>query len=152
MQIQVPSDLGSDLKILPEGMADATISDLFLGTSAAGQPKLTVKYLISSQMNTKGQTYIDDEGDEQPFPKDFNTVGEVVLETFSLQPQALFNLNSLWKGVTGNNLPQGDYSPDEFISLLKEELKGRDFKLSLEHGRTNRGVIQTQVKKRTFVG
>jgi hypothetical protein len=152
MQIKVPSDIGSDLKILPEGVADATISDLFLGTSTTGNPKVTVKYLISSQMPTKGQTYIDDNGEEQAFPKDFNTVGEVVLETFSLQPQALFNLNSLWKSVTSSNLPQGDYSPEEFIDLLKEELKGRDFKLALEHGRTNRGEIQTQVKKRTFVG
>jgi hypothetical protein len=151
MKITVPKDIGGDLKILPEGPCEATLTELFLGKStSSGHAKVTAKYVITSEMDIKGQKAYDAEGEEVDFPEDFSTIGEVVLETFSLQPHALFGLNSLYKSVAGRNLPQGDYEPEELVDLLKEELIPREFKLILEVDQYQ-GKIMTKVAKRSFM-
>jgi hypothetical protein len=118
MQISIPEDLGGELRKL-EGVAQATSQSFSFGTSKSGNPKLTLKYVITDEM--------DGIGEDEP-----SAVGETVLETFSLQPQALWKLNELYKQCTGEKLPQGDYSKEEFEELLNENIIGVDFNLVLE--------------------
>lgn len=119
MQISVPADLGGgDLRKL-EGVATAQISDLMFGKSRAGHPKLTIKYIITEEM--------DSIPDGEP-----SAVGETVLETFSLQSKALWKLNNLYKEVTGERIPQGDIDYEEFQSMLIDALIGQTFSLVLE--------------------
>ena len=118
MQISVPTDLGGELRKL-EGVAVAQISDLMFGKSKAGHPKMTIKYLITEEM--------DSIPDGEP-----PTIGEPVLETYSLQSKALWKLNNLYKDVTGERIPQGDIDYEEFQAMLIETLIGKAFSLILE--------------------
>ena len=119
MQIHIPEDLGGDLRVLPEDTYDAQIQDLFTGSSKAGNPKITVKWVVTSEYSGKKT-------------KDYKpTTGENVLENFSLLPQAVWNLNSLWTEVTGEKLPHGDYSLEEFGEILKTQLIGAEFKIDV---------------------
>lgn len=135
MKIHVPDNLGGDLKVLPEGPCTATVENITLGVSkTSGKPKATVKYLLTSEMYK---------------PEDNKTsIGEAVLETFSLQPQALWNINSMFKDCTGSGLPQGDFDPEELETTLQEGLIGQEFNLILEQVPNQDGVIQTQVTSR----
>ena len=141
MQIKVPEDVGGELRKL-EGIATATIQSLIIGKSSAGNPKLTIKYLITEEM--------DGIADSEP-----SAIGEPVLETVSLQPKALWKLNDLYKSVTGERLPQGDYSQEEFENMLNEALLGQNFTLVLELQIPNDGSStegRTTVTDRTFLG
>ena len=110
MEIHIPENLGGELQVLPEGAYTATVQDLFLGTSKAGAPKLTVKWCIVTEAENpiEGKT----------------TVGEKILENYSLQPPALWNLNGFVKDVTGKDLAQGDYTDETLEAALKEILLG----------------------------
>lgn len=119
MNITVPKDMGSDLRLMPEGAYEATIADVYMGVSQANQPKCTIKYTVTS------------EAEDLPKGED-TTIGETVLETFSLQPQAMFRLNDLFKDVTGDRLPEGDMTEEEFKNLLIENLKGEDMSIVVE--------------------
>ena len=118
MQISVPADLGGDLRKL-EGVAVAQISDLMFGKSKAGHPKMTIKYIITEEM--------DSIPDGEP-----STIGEPVLETYSLQSKALWKLNNLYKDVTGERIPQGDFDVADFEQMLVDVLVGQSFSLILE--------------------
>jgi len=112
MQIHVPVDLGGDLRLLPDDTYEAAIQDFFLGKSKEGNPKLTCKWVITSEYTGKhGKGYV-------------TTVGENVLDDFSLLPQALWRLNSLYKAITGEKIPHGDYENEGFLELVKSALVG----------------------------
>lgn len=139
MQIHIPEDIGGELKLLPDGPCNAVLTNLTLGKSKEGNPKATAMFVVTSEM-------YDD-------PKEGTTVGEKVLETFSLLPQALFNINGLFKSVTGENLPQGDYDYETFLQILLEALKGQEFTLMLEQDiNPNTRQPMTKVVDRSFAG
>jgi hypothetical protein len=123
VKIHVPEDLGGELRVLPESRYAATAQDVFIGLSQAKQPKVTVKWVITSEPYDIPQESLA--GEE-------STIGETVLDSYSLQPQALWRLNSLYKELTGERLPQGEYSEEEFLGLLKEAIVGQEVILSLE--------------------
>lgn len=141
MKLTIPESIGGDLRLLPEDTYDVAIQDLFYGQSAAKQPKLTCKYVVRSECSDKKVT---------SEPKYISTIGENVLETFSLQPQALFNLNGFYKQVTGEGLPMGDFEMEEFVQLLKDTLVGAEGKLDLVQGVDLKGNARTEVSKRYF--
>jgi len=119
MRIIVPEDIGGELRKL-KGPCKATLDKIIIGKSKANQPKATFRYVITDDSQLKIP-----EG--QP-----SAVGETVLETFSLQPQALFRLNDPYKTVTGERLPQGDFSHEEFEGTLNDALAGTEWNLMLE--------------------
>ena len=137
-RVSVPESMGGELKVLPAGPVFATIEDIFLGESATKNPKATVKYILTSEMDGSKE-------------RDFSTIGEVVLESFSLQPQAMWRFNDLFKQATGERLPQGDYDKEEFEVMLKENLVGAEFELILEVGETDKGDPRTEVHSRSKV-
>jgi len=117
--IVVPENVGGDLRLLPAGNAKATLEKIMLGKSkSSGQAKATFRYTITEEM--------DSNPEDAP-----STVGEAVLETYSLQPQAMFRLNDVYKAVTGERVPQGEWSPEEFEAKLNEDLCGTDWNLVL---------------------
>jgi hypothetical protein len=118
MRITIPEEIGSSLRLLPEGVAVATLEKIMIGESKAHQPKATFRYTITEEM----------EGVPEGEP---TTIGEHVLENYSLQPQALWKLNDTYKAVTGDRLPQGDYSPEELLEMLNETLTGTEWNLVL---------------------
>jgi hypothetical protein len=140
MKIVVPDDIGGELRILPEETFESTITDIFLGTSAAKQPKLTFKHVLTS---------------ESPSLKDGDPpcLGEIVLDTYSLQPQALFRLNTDFKKVTGSKIPASDspdgYDAEEFLLLMKETFMGTNWTIALEtETNPNDGEERTKIKEK----
>jgi len=118
MKISVPENIGSDLRKL-EGVATCTLQAIMFGKSKSGNPKMTAKYIITEEL--------DSIKDSEP-----SAVGETVLETFSLQPQSMWKLNDLYRSVTNERLPQGDYTQEEFEQMMTEALVGKSFSLVLE--------------------
>ena len=142
MRINIPDSFGSELRKF-NGTCTATIEKLILGKSQQDQPKLTLRYLILDDAGLELQ-----EG-EAP------AVGENVLETFSLQPQALFRVNDLYKEATNEKLPQGDWDLEEFVAMLTEKLAGTEWNLLLATEipkGSKSGDAITVVKKRTIAG
>ena len=134
MRISIPKDLGGELKVLHEGTCRAAIEGVSLGKSEADQPKATVRYVCLTEL----------------YPKDApeSSIGERILETFSLQSQALWRINDLYKEGTGENLPQGDYESIELQEILEEGLKGTEWNLLLGTEEYE-GREQTKVQERT---
>jgi hypothetical protein len=121
LKIVVPANVGGDLRLLPTGNAKATLEKIMLGKGkTSGQPKATFRYTITEEMDSN----------EEDAP---TTIGEAVLETYSLQPQAMFRLNDTYKAVTGERVPQGEWSPEEFEQKLNEDLTGSEWDLVLDN-------------------
>ena len=137
MTIHIPEGLGGELKVM-EGTTKASLEKLAWGLSQAKQPKVTFMYTVLDELN-------DDE--DQP-----TTVGERVLETYSLQPQALFKLNDAYKEVKGEGLPTGDYSEEEFHTMIEETFQDTEWKLVLVRGMDDKGKARTEVSAKTFLG
>jgi hypothetical protein len=138
MEIHIPEDIGGGLRNLPEGTYGGTIQDLFIGTSKAGEPKLTVKWLITTEFTGKQEKgYV-------------STVGENVLENFSLQPQALWNLNTLYRDVKGIDLAKGDYDAESLEAFLKEALLGVEANLLIEDD-TGSGEVRSKITQRVII-
>lgn len=117
MEIRIPETFGNE-PVRVRGTVGAILEQIFVGTSKTGKPKATVSYVITEAIAVEnGADSIE---------------GGVVLETFSLQPKALFRLNDLYKQVTGVNLPHGSYSKEELEDMLNEALSGTDWTLQLD--------------------
>ncbi len=140
MNVKVPQDIGGgDLRMLPvtNPLYEAQLSDIYLGKSGTGNPKATVKFIVTS----------DYEGPEAK-AKDFEqTKGATILESYSLQEQAIWKLNDLFKKVTGERLPAGETTEEEFLNMLKKALVGTDFKLLMKIGKTNKGEERMEIEK-----
>ncbi len=135
MRITVPKDIDSGLKVLPEGVCTAVIDRVMIGKSKAGKPKLTVRFVCTSELFTDGSD---------------TSIGEKILDTYSLEPQALWRLNDLYKQATGSSLPHGDYSPEEFEDMIESQLRGTEWRLVLEQDSTDTGEIRTRVSEARF--
>lgn len=118
MQIHVPEDMGDTLKVFEEDVYDAAVKRLSIGTSkTSGEPKVTVAWVVNSEYSgKKGKNYE-------------STVGNVVLDTYSLQPQAIWRLNDTYITLTGDRLPQGNYSKEEFEQILKDNMVGAEARI-----------------------
>ena len=139
MRFVIPENMGSDLRLLPADTYSAEISDIFLGKSQSGQPKATVKYTITSEFTGKRGADFE------------STIGATTLETFSLQPQALFNINGLYKTANGTNIPQGDFDEEQFLQVLKDGLIGKQFNLQLGVGVSPSGNEKNDVLNRAAI-
>lgn len=138
--IDIPEDIGGgDLKVLPEDTYAASLTDLILGTSSTGNPKLTAVWVITSEF----------EGD-WPFDGDrFLTMGEKVLETYSLLPQAIFGLNDLYKAKTGEQLEHRQVPAEQFAEEMRQALIGMEALLDVVIG-TRTGGERSEVNKKSF--
>lgn len=135
MKITIPEEFPSGLRNIPEGTYQGTLSGMTIGKSQSGFPKLNVFYtLTSEQENIKAG---------EP-----STVGEKVLETFSLQSQALWRLNDLYKAVKEKDLEGGDFEPEEFVQMLMNDLLGTDWTLYITDETTPSGKTQSRVQER----
>jgi len=143
MKVIVPEEIGGGgLRLLPAGVARATLEKIIMGKSKTGNPKATFRYTITDEM--------DGVAEGEP-----STIGETVLETYSLQSQALFRLNDVYKEVTGERLPQGDFELEEFGEMLNDTLCGTEWDLLLEPQLPADGSSdkeRTTVVKSSFVG
>ena len=141
MKITIPESIGGELRKL-EGPCKVVLDKIMLGESKTRNPKATFRYTITEEMNCIK------EGEP-------SAIGENVLETFSLQPQALFRLNDVYKAVVGEKLPQGDYTDKDLEELLNESLTGSEWALVLELKIPEDGSSteeRTTIVKKEFVG
>lgn len=149
MQIRVPEQekMGGTLKVLPGGPYTATVKDIIIGESKTSkQPKATLRWIITSEPEDGDKAFKgmkDPQGKKiEPFP----TTGETVLDTYSLQEQAIWRLNDTHKTLTGQGLPQGDYDETELGNLLTENLVGQDALLILTIEPDQQGNDRTKVE------
>lgn len=139
MNIKVPEEIGgSDLRLLPvtNPLYEAQLSDLFLGKSSTGGPKVTVKFTVTSE-------YTGPEAKERDFE---STVGATVIDSFSLQEQAIWKLNDLYKTITGDRLPAGESSEEAFLAMLKKGMVGANVNLLLKY-ETYKGEDRLRIDK-----
>ena len=138
MKYVVPVDIGSYLRVLPIDTYDCEVKDVFYGESKEGKPKATLKLIVLSEFSGKKDA-------------DFQScIGETIIETMSLQPQAMFKVNDWYKGATGERIPAKPegYEKEEFEELLKNALIGTQFSVLIETD-TSQGDERTKVKKFT---
>jgi hypothetical protein len=137
MKFKIPENVGGgELRVLPNDTYEMEVQDVFVGTSSTNNPKATIKLIVQSEFTGKKAA-------------DFQTcIGETVLETVSLQPQALWKVNDWVKGATGEGLPVGREfeSLEEFGAYLKEVLIGSRW-MVLTDTKTNEGNEMTVVHK-----
>lgn len=134
--ISVPKDLGGDLRNDIQGVAKGTLTAMHWGKSQEGKPKVTIEFILTE----------DIPGLEPP------TTGEKVLESCSLQPQALWKLNIYYKGAKEEDLPSGDHSFEAFQAIVEEALLETEWDLDLMVGMDNKNNPRTQIRKAIFVG
>jgi len=140
MNIKVPENVGgSDLRMLPvtNPLYEAQLTDIFLGKSGTGNPKATVKFTVTSE-------YTGPEAKAKDFE---STVGATIIETYSLQEQAIWKLNDLYKKVTGERLPAGEIPEEQFLAMLKKALVGANFSLILKWGKSNKNEDRLEIEK-----
>ncbi len=138
MKYVVPTDIGSSLRVLPPDTYEAEITDVIFGESAQQKPKCTIIFTLKSDFTgLKGD--------------DFRScIGEKVIDTVSLQPQAMFKINDYFKAATGDRIPANEdgYDKAEFEELIKENLIGASMSVLLETD-SSQGDERTKVKKFT---
>ena len=140
MNIKVPENVGSDaLRMLPvtKPLYTAQLADIFLGKSGTGNPKVTIKFTVTSE-------YEGPEAKEKGFEP---TLGATIIDTYSLQEQAIWRLNDLYKKVTGERIPAGESSEEAFLAMLKKALVGTNFNLLMKVGKTNKGDERMEIEK-----
>lgn len=133
MKIRVPENVEGELRIIPDDTYKANVKDIFLGKSGTGNPKITVKYIITTETS-------------KPVAGEPSTIGEVILETMSLQEQALFNVAGLYKACTGEKLPMGDYEMEEFVEIIKKNCLGSELFITVKKEKNNRDQDVMQVE------
>jgi hypothetical protein len=131
MKFIVPDEIGSSLRVLPNDTYEAEIQKIMFGESSTKNPKVTLKLIIQSEPT---------ENDGEP------TIGEAILETCSLQPQAMWKLNDWYKGATGERLPAGDFDQEDFLTMLDEALIGSRWNILVETKDIN-GEERSQIDK-----
>jgi len=134
MRIIIPEGIGDRLRVIPAGTYEASLERVTIGMSKRGFPKATVRWIITSQ---------NPESEEE-------TVGAPVIDSFSLQEQALWRLNRLYRDVTGEDLPHGDFSPEEFAELL-EQMVGASARLVVDIDVTPDGEDINRVESWTIL-
>jgi hypothetical protein len=136
MKIHVPEDMGDSLKMFESDVYDATVKRVSVGEArSSGAPKCTIAWVISSEFSGKR-------------PKGYeSTVGNIVLDTYSLQEQALWRLNDTVVTLTGSRIPQGEFSKEEFEAWLKDNLVGLSGKLKVVREEDNRGRERMNVEE-----
>jgi hypothetical protein len=142
MNIKVPQDIGGELRLLPNGPARAVLEKIMLGKSHQNKPKATFRYTITEEMV----------GIKEGEP---SAIGETVLETYSLQEQSMWKINGTFKEVTGERIPQGDFSEGDFEAMLNEKLTGTEWDLILEQQVPSDGSStepRTNVTSKQLVG
>jgi hypothetical protein len=133
MRIVIPENIGGEIRVLPEGIYDATLDRIIIGKSKEGHPKATVKWIVTSENAKDGEQ---------------STIGETILDSYSLQPQALWRINKLYKEFAGIDIPQDDYTAESLLEKLEESLKGVEAKLVCENEiNPNTGNPMTKVQQ-----
>jgi hypothetical protein len=128
MKIVIPDTFDDTI---PPGEYELAIENVSVRESRSGNPKLVVKWCVVN----------DDE-----------RAGAAIFEHYSLLPQALWKLNNLYRTVTGEKLPSGAFSIDEFISLMQEKLCGARFKAVVGETISENGNVSNEITEREFIG
>lgn len=134
--ITVPRDMGGDLRNDIQGVASATLNGLHWGMSKQQKPKVTIEFTLLE----------DIAGIDPP------TTGEKVLESCSLQAQALWKLNGFYKQATGEDIPAGEVSYEEFKEMIAGVLIGTQWDLDLQIAADDKGNPRTGVRTANFKG
>lgn len=134
MKIVVPDKMGDDLRLIPASIYTATFKEAFVGTSQAKQPKMTVRWIITSEPQ-----------DELADPP---TTGETLLDSYSLQENSMWRFNKTFRALTGNNLPQQDFDENSFQAFVNETLVGTEAVLDVGvEPRADTGEERNRVNK-----
>ena len=133
--IEVPKDMGGDLRNDMEGVVRGELTKLHWGTSKQQKPKVTIEFVLTE----------DIPGLEPP------TTGEKVLEACSLQSQALWKINGYYKQITEEDIPAGNMSYEDFKALMEDTLIGTAWDLDLQIAPDDKGNARTNVRTANFI-
>lgn len=133
MRIHIPKE--EEIPVLPECTVKACVERVVVGTSQTGNPKVTVRFIITEDVPN------------HPEP----LVGVPILENFSLQPQAVWRLQAFYRDATGETIPEGDYTQEELADILRKALEGTEWRLHVAPEDTPQGVQRTRIVSRAKI-
>ena len=134
MKYVVPENVGNELRVLPPDTYLTEVKDVIFGESKANMPKCTIILtVISEYSGTKSADFQ-------------STIGETIIDSFSLQPQAMFRINDYYKAATGERIPAKEYDVEEFQEMIKSSLIGVKLDVLTEND-SSQGEDRTKVKK-----
>jgi hypothetical protein len=108
MKIHVPKGLGP--QPVPGGSYRARISKVELGvTKSSGKDMINFEYTILSN-GPGGET----------------TIGRKVFDNPVVQENTMWRINIPFQACTGEELPEGDYSIDEFFMIIKNSCLNKE--------------------------
>ena len=133
--INIPEKIGGKL-FVGAGVCEAQLSRVSLGLSQNQQPKATLEFTITSEMSENTD--------------EWTSMGERVLETCSLQEQAIWKLNDYFEQVATEQLPAGKMSGEDFQALMNEKLVGTNWTLELILDKDDKDNDRTKVSQASF--
>ncbi len=111
------------------GVYRATITGRRIGTSRRGQnPVMSIEFTLNSQ---------------GPNPES-RTVGKCVYDNITFTEDSIWKANTLYSAVTGRDIPEGDYTPDELFALLWNVCQGKEVIITVAD-ETYEGITRPRV-------
>jgi hypothetical protein len=111
-----PETLTKNLTPGNGGIYRATITNQKVATSGAGNPTLRLEFTLQSQ---------------GPNPES-KTIGKSVWDSYAFTEDALWKINATYKAITGTDIPQAEYTPDELFLLLWNVTRGQTVLVTIE--------------------
>lgn len=131
MKIHISGDnLSKGLPVGNGGLYRATITGRKVSTASTGNPRMSLEFTIQSQ---------------GPNPN-VNTIGKTVYGNYIFTEDSLWIANILYSVVTGSNIPEADYTPDEFFNLLWNVAQNKSVMIEVTD-KEYQGVTRSNITK-----
>lgn len=105
MDIHVPNSEELRPQPVPEGIYSALLESVKTSVTTNGNPFISITFVLQSQG-----------------PGEEKTIGRKVFDNVVVTPQTLWKVNQLYFSFTKQDLPEGDYSVEELVSLVTSAL------------------------------
>ena len=116
---------------LPEGVYKSTMQ-CTVKTAASGNLMVSVEHTVTTQ----GPDLTE------------KTIGRKVFDNLVLTEESLWRVNSTFKAVTGEDLPEGEFEIDELAGIISSRLSNQEATIQVKNEvRKDTGEVQSRIKK-----
>lgn len=130
MFINIPKPEDLLPKPVSAGVYQANVTGTNVKQTQKGDPMISVEYTITSQ-------------GADPEEK---TIGRKVFDNLIINEQSLWKIAIVVKALTGQDLPTGQMSVDEFINLITSAIQGKSCLIRVDT-ETYEGVVRNRVRE-----
>lgn len=116
-------------RTFPGGVYKAQATDHKVGTSQAGNPKMSIGFTLTS---------------EGPDPA-IKTIGRKIFANVTFTEESIWFGNQIHVAATGKDLPDKDFTPDEFFTYLWSKVDKKNFILTISEGKGLDGTTRMNI-------